>query len=662
MQASTLQALTATYRLPEQPSWRALQRHLALTSRADVLFLITPDASGASICRHALEQVLLPSKRTLCHLEPDVPNDPATLAGCLTAIPTQPSLGVLWVQLPADVPHESLPDAQAAWDRAFTALNPHRNPILQSLPAPLILAGPAWMFQSFRSHAPDWFSIRSGVFDLAGDIARSAPAREPFATRLSGPVSPPPEPDLPSPQFQFDLAPLESAAIQQALAALNPPALQLIQTLSWLDPAEPMPLWLLATHPPLPQDTEPTHALDELVKARLLQRSTDQQWLLLSSTIAKAVIHTFQNAPQRQTSLFQALEMLEKSDLGDPTNVVNWPRWNAVQAHALRLAHHAAQAQQWQPTVHWRNQVARLLNARAHYSAAEAVYREALALAQQHLPPEHDAAVAVLNNLALLLKSTNRLAEAEPMYRRALAITEKSCGPEHPNVASRLNNLAGLLYATNRLAEAEPMYRRALAINEQSYGPEHPNVATGLNNLAELLLDTNRLAEAEPMCRRALSITEKSYGPEHPTVAIRLNNLAGLLRASNRLAEAEPMFRRALAIDEKSYGPEHPEVATDLNNLAGLLWATNRLAEAEPMYRRALAIDEKSYGPEHPNVARELMNLATVLHQLGRSGEALPLIQRAVGIFHRSGEQQGYVHPHIAKAQGWLKTIQQAVG
>ncbi len=468
MQASTLQALTATYRLPEQPSWRALQRHLALTSRADVLFLITPDASGATVCRHALEQALLPSKRTLCHLEPDVPNDPATLAGCLTALPSQPSPGVLWVQLPADVPHESLPDAQAAWDRAFTALNPHRNPILQSLPTPLILAGPSWMFQSFRSHAPDWFSIRSGVFDLAGDIARSAPASDPSATRLSGPVSPPPEPDLPRPQFQFDLAPLESAAIQQNLAALTPPELQLLQTLSWLDPAEPIPLWLLATHPPLPQDTEPAHALDVLVHARLLQRSTDLQWLLLSSTVAEAVTHTLQDAPQRQTSLLQALDMLQNADLGNPTNVRNWPRWDAVQAHALRLAQHAVEAQQWQPAVLWRNQVARLLEARALYSAAESVYREAHALAQQHLPPEDATAVAVLNNLAGLLRATNRLAEAEPMYRRALAMDEKTYGPQHPKVATRLNNLAELLRATNRQVEAEPMYRRALAIGEKT--------------------------------------------------------------------------------------------------------------------------------------------------------------------------------------------------
>ncbi len=296
------------------------------------------------------------------------------------------------------------------------------------------------------------------------------------------------------------------------------------------------------------------------------------------------------------------------------------------------------------------------------FSEAEPMYWRALAIAEQTFGPEHPKVATGLNNLAVLLRVTGRHTEAEPMFRRALAINEQSYGPEHPTVATSLNNLAGLLRDINRLAEAEPMYRRALAIDEKSYGPEHHEVAIDLNNLAGLLRETNRLAEAEPMYPRVVQIFEKSYGPEHPTVAKGLNNLAELLRETNRLEEAEPMFRRVVHIFEKSYGPEHPEVATGLNNLAGLLDTSGRKGEAEPLYRRALAINEQSYGPEHPSVALRLTNLAAVLHELNRSGESLPLIQRAVGIFQRSGEQQGYVHPHLADAQEWLEIIQKAVG
>lgn len=51
--------------------------------------------------------------------------------------------------------------------------------------------------------------------------------------------------------------------------------------------------------------------------------------------------------------------------------------------------------------------------------------------------------------------------------RQALAIGEKSLGPEHLIVATRLNKLALLLQATIRLSEAELLMRRALAIGRE---------------------------------------------------------------------------------------------------------------------------------------------------------------------------------------------------
>jgi tetratricopeptide (TPR) repeat protein len=162
--------------------------------------------------------------------------------------------------------------------------------------------------------------------------------------------------------------------------------------------------------------------------------------------------------------------------------------------------------------------------------------------------------------------------------RQALAIDESSLGPNHPSIAVRLNNLAQLFKATNRLTEAEPLMRRALAIDESSLGPDHPNVAVDLNNLASLFKDTNRLAEAEPLMRRALAIDESSLGPNHPNVAIRLNNLASLLKATNRLAEAEPLLRRAveiLAEFGRETGHNHPALQKVIANYRSILEAMN---------------------------------------------------------------------------------------
>ena len=93
---------------------------------------------------------------------------------------------------------------------------------------------------------------------------------------------------------------------------------------------------------------------------------------------------------------------------------------------------------------------------------------------------------ARLNEKAIQFHQEGRYAEAEALDRDALAITEKALGPDHPDVALSLNNLAEVYRTQGRYAEAEPLYKRALTINERAFGPGHPAVATALNNLATL--------------------------------------------------------------------------------------------------------------------------------------------------------------------------------
>jgi len=155
----------------------------------------------------------------------------------------------------------------------------------------------------------------------------------------------------------------------------------------------------------------------------------------------------------------------------------------------------------------------------------------------------------------MLYFATGRYADAEPLYKQALAIVEKALGPEHHDVATALNNLAKLYKTTGRYREAEPLYQRTLAIDEKALGPEHHDVATSLDNLAVLYNATSRYAEAEPLFKRALAIDEKAFGPKHPDVAKRLNNLALLYEATRRYSEAEPLYRRALVIAQSSGNP-----------------------------------------------------------------------------------------------------------
>src|SRR5687767_8256387 len=71
---------------------------------------------------------------------------------------------------------------------------------------------------------------------------------------------------------------------------------------------------------------------------------------------------------------------------------------------------------------------------RGRYGSSERLYRRALALAEEHLPPDDLDVASLLNGLGILHKYQGRYDEAEPVYHRALAILEAALGPEHPEL------------------------------------------------------------------------------------------------------------------------------------------------------------------------------------------------------------------------------------
>ena len=291
------------------------------------------------------------------------------------------------------------------------------------------------------------------------------------------------------------------------------------------------------------------------------------------------------------------------------------------------------------------NNLAQLYRAEGRDPEAEPLLKRSLAIREKALAPDHPAVALSLNNLAALYRSQGRDAEAEPLYQRSLAIREKVLGPDSLDVALSLNNLALLYQDQDRYAEAEPLYQRSLAIHEKVLGPDHPDVAVNLNNLAAMYNNQARDAEAEPLYQRSLAIREKVLGPNHPDVAVSLNNLAELYRRQGRYAEAEPLYKRSLAIREKALGPDHASIALNLNNLAALYDDQGRYAEAEPLYKRSLAIREKALGPDHPDVAVSLNNLAVLFVHQRRYAEAEPLHQRSLAIYEKV---LGPNHPDVA--------------
>src|SRR5262249_38514435 len=91
------------------------------------------------------------------------------------------------------------------------------------------------------------------------------------------------------------------------------------------------------------------------------------------------------------------------------------------------------------------------------------------------------AASELLNNAGGYLYMRGAYSKAATLIRDALAIKEKALGPEHPDMAISLNNLAFMFNAQGDYARARPLFERALAIHEKALGPEHPETANILH-------------------------------------------------------------------------------------------------------------------------------------------------------------------------------------
>jgi tetratricopeptide (TPR) repeat protein len=216
--------------------------------------------------------------------------------------------------------------------------------------------------------------------------------------------------------------------------------------------------------------------------------------------------------------------------------------------------------------------------------AAEAGYRDALALQQDRTEIHRD--------LAVLLQERGRPAEAENHYRTALQLT--------PNALDLLNNLGNLLKDQGRGDDAERQYRAALAIQ--------PDFAEGQCNLGNLLADLGRRAEAEACFRTAIRL--RADLPEAH------NNLGNLLRELGRPAEAAAACRDAIRL--------RPSYASAHSNLANALRDLGHPHDAEAAYRAALRIA--------PGFATGHNNLATVLLETGQFDEAIFEYRSAVAL------------------------------
>ncbi len=272
----------------------------------------------------------------------------------------------------------------------------------------------------------------------------------------------------------------------------------------------------------------------------------------------------------------------------------------------------------------------------------------------------------ILNNLALTLHEQGDLEAAEACYREGLALDRVLHGDAHPEVATSLNNLAAVLRDQGRLEEAEAIFRETLGVYRRIHRAAHPQVAAALNNLGRVTMDRGRHAEAEPICREAVVMYTEVFGAAHPRTMVGRYNLALALAGQGRHAEAARRLRAVVRADAAALGADHPEVGVDRATLAQVLRdqaaATGEAAAREAAAREAdsaLVLLAQALPPDHPRMATVRVTQASLRLLAGAPAEAAVRLEDAVAALDAA---LGAAHPTTAQARGWLGACRLAQG
>src|SRR5262249_22023488 len=147
--------------------------------------------------------------------------------------------------------------------------------------------------------------------------------------------------------------------------------------------------------------------------------------------------------------------------------------------------------------------------------AAEAQYRQAIAVALGEPAPDELNVAMARSNLAMVMQSKSHYADALELQQQALATARKMLGAEHPLTLAMTRD-AALSYAhLGRYAKARPLMEELLATQRKKAGADHPAVAGVEINLGALLLDMGAVDEAERVLTDSLAIFTRRFGRNH---------------------------------------------------------------------------------------------------------------------------------------------------
>lgn len=213
---------------------------------------------------------------------------------------------------------------------------------------------------------------------------------------------------------------------------------------------------------------------------------------------------------------------------------------------------------------------------------AMATIREALALAESHLGPNHPATANVRLNVAFTALHVGLIDEAKEVFRGFVQMRDEI--PRGLYTSAALG-LADALMKQQDFARSEALLREVL--EDETLAASRAMEAQ--YTLAQVIASQGRRVEAERAYRFAIKAMADFFGPTHPRTMIYVLGTGYNWFEDDNPAEAEHWFRVALAAWE-DLNPEQQQML--LTAMISLLEQTDRAEEAGELEARLTALED----------------------------------------------------------------------
>ncbi len=195
-------------------------------------------------------------------------------------------------------------------------------------------------------------------------------------------------------------------------------------------------------------------------------------------------------------------------------------------------------------------------------STARRLYHRAIELRRASRDAARDTVLAfTLNNLGVLLRRSGDVNGADTAYREALAIREATLGPDHFETLRTLNNLSVVSMARGNYAAAESLAISAANGWKRVVGPAHPATAFALTNLGGIYMRMKQPARALGLFNEALAIRQAKLQPASLDIARTWTSIGAARQALGDRHGAVAAYRAALAIREPTAKPGDQAIA-----------------------------------------------------------------------------------------------------